>query len=358
MGTFAIGVQVLLAAVFATAGAAKLLDRSGSQRALVGFGVPQAPAAVLAVALPLVEIAVAVALVLRPSARWGAVAALVLLLSFVAGISRALRQGTAPDCHCFGQIHSAPAGRGTLVRNCVLAALAIVLVVHGPGPAIDAWIGARSAAELVAIGIGISAAVLAAVSWRLWIERGELRRDLSRERLATAGLPPGLPVGTPAPEFELPDLTGNSVTLAKLRAPGLPVLLTFVRPTCGPCTHLFPDLARWQRTLADRFTIAVISNGSPSDNRPAADEHGLVNVLLERDDEVITAYRVGGTPTGVLITAAGGVRNEPALGDQAIEALIRVGLHDRMTQLGQLVVIPPAPPADSVAGLGAGSPSG
>src|SRR5690348_10994712 len=112
MGTFAIGVQVLLAAVFATAGTAKLLDRAGFQRALVGFGVPQALAAALAVALPLAEIAVAVALVLRPSARWGAVAALVLLLVFVVGILRAMRQGRAPDCHCFGQIHSAPAGRG------------------------------------------------------------------------------------------------------------------------------------------------------------------------------------------------------------------------------------------------------
>ena len=189
MGTFAIGVQVLLAAVFATAGAAKLLDRSGSQRALVGFGVPETPAAALAVALPLAEIAVAVALVLRPSARWGAVAALVLLLSFVAGISRALRQGTAPDCHCFGQIHSAPAvaARWSATvclprwRSCSWSTARAQRSTLGSGPAAPP---SSSPSEQT-----ISAAVLATVSWRLWTERGELRRDLSRLATRDCGVP-------------------------------------------------------------------------------------------------------------------------------------------------------------------------
>jgi peroxiredoxin/uncharacterized membrane protein YphA (DoxX/SURF4 family) len=342
VGSFAIGVQVLLAIVLATAGVAKLRDQRGSRRALVGFGVPQALAPAVSLALPLAEIATAVALVLRPSARWGAVGALLLLLLFAAGISRALRRGITPDCHCFGQLHSAPAGRGTLIRNGVLAGLAIVLVVHGPGPAIDGWAGARSSAELVAIGTGISSVVLAALSWRLWVERRELTRQLEQLRRATAVLPPGLPVGIPAPEFEPRGLNGETVTLAELRARGLPVLLAFVRPTCGPCTFLFPDLARWQRTLADRITIAVISSGSPRDNRPVADEHGLVNVLLERDDEIMTAYRIRATPTAVLVTSRGEVGSEPVQTDRAIEALIRVTLRNAARQPEpQMVVIPP-----------------
>src|SRR6202043_1773850 len=132
---------------------------------------------------------------------------------------------------------------------------AVVLVVHGPGPAIDAWVRARSSAELVAVATAISTALLGALSWRLWVERAALRRDLEQLRRATSALPPGLPVGTPAPEFELPDLNGEKVSLAQLRSRGLPVLLTFVRPTCGPCALLFPELARWQRSLADRITI-------------------------------------------------------------------------------------------------------
>ncbi len=358
MGTFAIGVRVLLAGVFTAAGAAKLLDRHGSQRALAGFGVPYALIPALALALPLAEIATAAALLPRPSARWGAVAALLLVLSFVVGISRALRQGKAPDCHCFGQLHSAPAGRGTLIRNALLAGLAIVLVVHGPGPTIDAWVRSRSAAELVAIGLGITAAALAGFSWRVWIERRELRRDLERLQRLTASLPPGLPVGTPAPEFELPDLTGESVPLDKLRARGLPVLLMFLRPTCGPCAAMFPDLARWQRTLADRITIVVISGGSARDNLPAADKHGLMNVLLERTDEVMSAYRVRFTPSAVLLTAAGEVASGPAAAPQAIEALVRVTLRDGAPQPEPLVVIPSASARDSVVGIRAGAPSG
>lgn len=354
-----IGVQVLLAIVFATAGVAKLFDQRGSRRALIGFGVPQTLAPAVGLALPLAEIAVAIALVLRPSARWGALAALVLLISFIAGISRAMRRGRAPDCHCFGQLHSAPAGRGTLIRNGVLAGLAIVLAVHGPGPGVDAWVEARSGAELVAVGTGIAAVVLAALTLRLWLERRQLRDDLGRLRQATAALPPGLPVGTPAPEFELPDLTGQLVTLAKLRARGLPVLLTFVRPTCGPCALLFPDLGRWQRSLGDRLTIAAISSGRARDNRPAADEHGLINVLLERADEVVTAYRVPATPTAVLVTAAGEVGSEPAVTDQAIEALVRVALRDVAPQLEhRVVVIPHASAPGSAVGVGAGAPSG
>ena len=85
MDSLALVVQVLLAAVFATAGVGKLLDLPGSRRALADFGVPERAAPIAALLLPLAELATAVALVLHPSARWGAVGALVLLLAFIAG---------------------------------------------------------------------------------------------------------------------------------------------------------------------------------------------------------------------------------------------------------------------------------
>ena len=116
--------RLLLAAVFLVAGLAKLADRAGSRKALVDFGVPVALAAPLGLLLPLAEIAVPAALVSIPSAWWGAVGALALLLLFVAGISVNLARGRKPDCHCFGQLHSTPAGWPTLVRNAVLAAIA------------------------------------------------------------------------------------------------------------------------------------------------------------------------------------------------------------------------------------------
>ena len=72
-----------------------------------------------------------------------------------------MARGEEPDCHCFGQIHSAPAGPPTLARNAVLAGCAAVIVAYGSGPAVDAWVNARSAGELVAAGA-------VSVQWQLW----------------------------------------------------------------------------------------------------------------------------------------------------------------------------------------------
>src|SRR5215208_6427661 len=114
--------RVLLAAIFAVAGVAKLADREGSRRAVVDFGVPSALAAPLALLLPLAELAVAAALLPASTAWWGALGALALLSVFVVGIGINVARGRKPDCHCFGQLHSAPAGWKTLARNGVLAA--------------------------------------------------------------------------------------------------------------------------------------------------------------------------------------------------------------------------------------------
>jgi len=116
--------RLLLAVVFAVAGEAKLADRVGSQRALTDFGVPTSLAAPLGLLLPLAEFAVAVALIPTATAWWGALGALVLLLLFIVAIGINLARGRKPDCRCFGQLHSAPVGWKTLVRNGLLGVVA------------------------------------------------------------------------------------------------------------------------------------------------------------------------------------------------------------------------------------------
>src|SRR5205085_411760 len=134
------------------------------------------------VTLPIAELAVAALLVFRPTAQWGAAAALFLLLAFMAGIANALHRGIAPDCNCFGQIHSAPAGRETLIRNGVLTALAAFAVVAGPGPAVDSWVSDRSAVELVAVAAGAVAIALAFWAVRLQSGTRRLSEQLQDER--------------------------------------------------------------------------------------------------------------------------------------------------------------------------------
>src|ERR1044072_50194 len=114
MDTVEVAVRIVLALVFATAGVGKLRDLEGSRRAMQDFGVSEGLAPTVGLLLPLAELVTAILLIFEPTAQVGAILAALLLLAFIGGIPNALRHGTQPDCHCFGQIHSAPAGRGTL----------------------------------------------------------------------------------------------------------------------------------------------------------------------------------------------------------------------------------------------------
>jgi len=137
--------------VFAVAALAKLLDLDGARQAVGAFGVPRPVVAPVAVVLPVVELAVAVALLVTPSAIAGAVGAIVLLAVFVAGIAVSLARGRPPDCQCFGRIHSEIVSRKSIVRNAVLAAGAAVVVVEGPGTSLGAWSSGLSGVDLVVL---------------------------------------------------------------------------------------------------------------------------------------------------------------------------------------------------------------
>jgi len=330
MDSVLVVLQLLLAAVFAVAGVAKLFDLSGARSALYDFGVTPRLVPVGAVLLPLVEVGTAVALVFPPTARWGAAVALLLLAGFMVGIARALAQGRAPDCHCFGQVHSAPAGSGTLVRNGVLAVFALVVLIFGPAPAVDEWTADWSAAELVAFGLGALAAGLAGYSVRLWRRNKTLERELAREREFAALFPPGLPVGATGPSFDLPSLGGERLALHELLERGRPVALVFASATCGPCATLLPEVGRWQGSVSDRLTIAVLSSGDAQTNSHLFD-YGVSNVGLQADAEVMEAYRPSATPSAVILAADGSVATAGANGAPAVELLVRLALRDGLT---------------------------
>ena len=361
--------RLLLALVFVIAGLTKLADRSGSRQALRDFGVPALLAAPLGILLPLAELAVAVALIPTVSAWWGALGALALLLLFVAGIGYNLARGRQPDCHCFGQLHSAPAGRPTLIRNLILAALAGLVVGLGPqypAPDVLGWFGALALAQRIELLVGVVVVALLAVeSWvllKVLSQQGRLllRLEAVEARLTESGLPPlpaptesaappvtGLPVGTPAPAFALSTLTGETVTLEALRALGKPVVLIFSDPGCGPCAALLPEIGHWQREHATTLVVALMSRGTVEANRPKVTEYGLTHVLLQQDQEVVEAYQAYGTPSAVLVRRDGTIGSPLAAGADAIRALITSALN--------LPAPSALPTADSADGNGRGA---
>jgi thiol-disulfide isomerase/thioredoxin len=319
--------RVLLALVFALAAAGKFIDRPGTRQALTDFGIPQRLTGVGSGLLPGAELAIAIALVPRPTARWGAVAAALLLGAFIIAIARVLRQGRTPDCHCFGQLHSAPATRSTLIRNAALLAIAVFVAWAGPGKAIDSQLAGLTTPEAALLTTSVLSLALAAASLWLWRQNRDLRGQLRRGGVS-GGLPAMLPVGSPAPEFALLDENARQTTLQGLLADGHPLVLVFTSPHCGPCRSMMPDLARWQRALAHELAIVPVSTGSPTDDsRALAAEHGLSPTLIAPDLTVGESYAVPATPAAIAVAADGRIASRPATGAAAIEALIRVTLH-------------------------------
>ncbi len=333
METVLLILRLLLGAVFVVAAVGKLLDRRGTRQALSQFGVPGPFVPIGAVALPLLELAVAGALTVTASARWGAAAALALLLTFTLAIAANLARGRTPDCHCFGQIRSGPVDSRTIVRNGILAVLAGLVLWQGAGTpttAIVSWIstigwGQFAVWALLFILIGVVAVEASLLSALL---RQNGRTTLRLEALEAA-VQRGLPVGTPAPDFDLPAPDGSRLSLESLTAAGKPVLLLFA--DCTRCAAHLLDTAHSDRPNPNRISVAVISRlqAAKGNRRRKRKQEPALRVGLQADREVAAAYHVVGTPSAVMIRSDGVIATPIATGPNAIRALLLQTLDGR-----------------------------
>lgn len=335
-------VRIFLAAVFAVAGVGKLFDLEGSERAVKEFGTPEEFAPFFARALPFAEIVFAVCLLFVESSWVGAIGAVILLLSFIGGMIWQLAQGNAPDCHCFGAIHSEPVSKKSLIRNVIFAILAFSLVLSGRGnQGLSLFDSSRNLEEgnFMSMLLGLATVgLLAAVVYYLKriaeqqtqimrrIEVLELTatieggRETAREALTNPS--EGLPVGAPAPEFNLPDVNGKKVSLENLSARNKPTLFIFVSPNCNPCAALLPDIEGWQTEFKGKLNFVFVSSGKPKENLDKLAGATLKQILLQEKREVALAYGAPWTPTAVLVNQDGTIGSRPAAGDKAIRELM------------------------------------
>ncbi|HET9443342.1 MAG TPA: MauE/DoxX family redox-associated membrane protein [Acidimicrobiales bacterium] len=138
---------LVLGAVLAWAAAGKARRRAATASSFRGLRLP-APGG-LAVAVPAVEAALAVALVLAPAvASWPTLA---LLLAFSAVVLRAVLAGEQVPCNCFGSggAGDSPVSSLDLVRNAGLAALAVLASGAPDGSAL--WPGAAALLVVAAL---------------------------------------------------------------------------------------------------------------------------------------------------------------------------------------------------------------
>jgi hypothetical protein len=119
LGGLATLMTLALVVVLAGAGLLKIRRPATTEIAALGLPAPR----LLAATVPPVELGVAALLVVRP--RWGAMAAVPLLVAFTVVIVRTIRSGRSVSCGCLGGLSSRPVSATALVRNGFLLVLAL-----------------------------------------------------------------------------------------------------------------------------------------------------------------------------------------------------------------------------------------
>jgi thiol-disulfide isomerase/thioredoxin len=162
---------------------------------------------------------------------------------------------------------------------------------------------------------------------------------------------PVVPLTGPAPDFRLHSLAGTDVSLRELLAPGLPVMLHFTAPACGPCYELLPDIGGWQRHYHDRLTSVIVTNGTAQHNLLITDEYGITRslVLMQEDREVFDAFGMRQLPSAIVIDPSGEIQSEPSYGVLAVRQLMA-------QTLGLTLPEPPPPPQITRAQVGERAP--
>ncbi len=105
--------------------------------------------------VPAVELSVAVALLVGPSRRYGAIGSVVLLVAFCGALARMWQLGITQDCACFGEASTDATPRSGLIRNAFLLAAAAGVLASSPATA--PWeVGAGDAAAAGVIALGLT----------------------------------------------------------------------------------------------------------------------------------------------------------------------------------------------------------
>lgn len=341
METLVVLLQIALSAVLIVASIGKFRDLPGSRQAVQDFGVPEQWAKPAGTALPAAELVLGLGLLIGVTARWAALLAALLFIAFIVAIGYNLSKGRQPDCHCFGQIHSEPAGWPTLIRNLVLTLAALTVVWQGATGPVD-WFDSlsRDGEAQVLIGLGILGGIAALwLMLRKLVDQNEalikhntalassieVLASLASEPVDGTEAPaaaPAQPATRVAPDFDLPTIEGNRISRQSLQEGGTRALLVFADPGCGPCNALTPDIVEWQQRFGAELPIAIISRGTPDENRAKFADKGVTTIALQEEHEIYNAYEVRGTPSAVLIEADGTIKQPYGAGRNQIRDLV------------------------------------
>lgn len=119
----------------------------------------------------------------------------------------------------------------------------------------------------------------------------------------------GLAIGSPAPQFELLNTSGQKIALGS-RA-GTATIITFWATWCAPCRREMRELQQLQSQRPDSIRVLAINMGESADLVAAwQQEIGLrYDLLLDPTLAASQLYKVRGLPTTVLLDDGHVIRN-------------------------------------------------
>ena len=121
---------------------------------------------------------------------------------------------------------------------------------------------------------------------------------------------PEIMLGSPAPDFTLNSLTGESVSLKDLK--GKIVVLDFWATWCRPCRMYMPDVIAVTEEYKDKDVVLyAVNQGDPKDAVAKFVELTKLNanILLDIDRKVGSEYFVSSIPQTVIIGKDGTVQS-------------------------------------------------
>jgi len=112
-------------------------------------------------------------------------------------------------------------------------------------------------------------------------------------------------VNTPAPDFELENLTGEIKHLSDFQ--GRVVVLNFWATWCGPCTYEMPFFQEIYESYESEIAVLAVNNQESVDRvSPFVEELGLTyEIMMDNDGGVAMQYQVLGFPTTYFIDPNG-----------------------------------------------------
>lgn len=125
----------------------------------------------------------------------------------------------------------------------------------------------------------------------------------------------GIEIGKSAPDFTLTKLDGTNVKLSDLK--GKKVILNFWATWCGPCQQEMPDMEAFYKEHKENVEILAV-NYTPSEKGGGEEkvsnfikEKGITfPVLLDKNIDVTTAYKVITIPTSYFIDTKGVIQDK------------------------------------------------